>query len=149
MQQEMVLEIVDWGTPAYEVTLQLRDEVLRKPLGMSIAKDSLEGEERDIHIRACLGLATVGVLVLSPQGEDTLKMRQVAVDESLRGQQVGRRMVVFAEEIAREKGYARFVLNARQVAIPFYEKLGYSIISEEFTEVGIPHRKMAKLLQSE
>ncbi|MMZ69082.1 putative N-acetyltransferase YjcF [compost metagenome] len=78
-----------------------------------------------------------------------MKMRQVAVDESLRGQQVGRRMVVFAEEIAREEGYARFVLNARQVAIPFYEKLGYNIISEEFTEVGIPHRKMAKLLQSE
>jgi predicted GNAT family N-acyltransferase len=37
-------------------------------------------------------------------------------------------------------------LHARATAIDFYKRLGYSVCSEEFTEVGIPHRIMRKQL---
>ena len=29
-------------------------------------------------------------------------------------------------------------LHARQIAVPFYERLGYTIVGEPFEEVGIP-----------
>jgi len=38
------------------------------------------------------------------------------------------------------------VLHAREAAIPFYLRLGYELEGEPFTEVGIPHRRMVKLL---
>ena len=38
-------------------------------------------------------------------------------------------------------------LHARQVAVPFYERLGYSIVGEPFEEVSIPHFKMEKGLR--
>ena len=38
------------------------------------------------------------------------------------------------------------ILHARHYAIGFYQKLGYSICSEPFEEVGIEHRVMQKEL---
>jgi predicted GNAT family N-acyltransferase len=37
-------------------------------------------------------------------------------------------------------------LHARKSVVNFYIKLGYSMIVEEFIEVGIPHYKMFKKL---
>ncbi len=130
----------------YQQTLELRDSVLRRPLGLSIKQDRLDGEEQAIHLCALYEDKVVGVLLLKHAGDDTLQMKQVAVDEALRGQQVGRRLVEYAEQVAASEGYEQIMLHARQVAIPFYEKLAYETYGEPFTEVGIPHRAMRKRL---
>ena len=46
---------------------------------------------------------TIGVLFLKKINETTMQMKQVAVDESVRGQNVGRKMVNFAEQIAEQQ----------------------------------------------
>ena len=128
----------------YRKELELRDEVLRKPLGMSLYNDNLEGDKSDTHIGAFLGERLVGVLILTRLSDTDVKMRQVAVTESMQSQKVGSKMVRFAEDYAREKGYKSMVLNARKTAVSFYEKQGYSTISDEFLEINIPHYKMQK-----
>ena len=40
------------------------------------------------------------------------------------------------EAHAKEKGINQLKLNAQTHAIPFYSKLGYEIVSEEFLEAG-------------
>ncbi len=35
-------------------------------------------------------------------------------------------------------------LHAQSYAVPFYEKLGYTVTSPEFMDAGIPHRAMEK-----
>ncbi|WP_223066943.1 GNAT family N-acetyltransferase [Paenibacillus caui] len=146
MSSQIVLEKVEWGTPQYSEGLKLRDKVLRQPLGMSIYNDDLKGEKNDIHILAAADSGVVGVLFLRKVDEITLQMKQVAVDDSVRGTGVGRQMVDFAERLAAEAGYQTIVLHARKVAVPFYEKLEYVQVGEPFTEVGIPHRSMIKQL---
>ncbi len=49
-----VIEVrrIAFGTAEYELALKLRDEVLRRPLGLSIADDDLSGEEAALHIGA-------------------------------------------------------------------------------------------------
>ncbi|MCL9659712.1 GNAT family N-acetyltransferase [Paenibacillus hunanensis] len=130
----------------YAQALELRDLVLRRPLGMSIKQDRLDGEDQAIHLCALYADKMVGVLLLKQVNQDTVQMKQVAVDEALRGQQVGRRLVAYAEQVAIDEGYLHMMLHARQVAIPFYEKLAYETYGEPFTEVGIPHRMMRKQL---
>ena len=71
-------------------------------------------------------------------------MRQLAVAAELQGQGIGTALVEFAEALAREIGYRRMILHARETAVPFYEKQGYSIIGEGFEEVTIPHWAMEK-----
>ena len=39
-------------------------------------------------------------------------------------------MMKFAEILARDKGYKKLVMHARETAIGFYEKLGYKVVGE-------------------
>lgn len=128
----------------YRKELLLRDEVLRKPLGMSLYDDNLDRDKNDTHIGAFLGDNLVGVLILTRLRGTNVKMRQVAVAEAMQSQKVGSKMVRFAEVFAREAGYKNMVLNARKTAVPFYLKQGYSIVGDEFLEINIPHYKMQK-----
>lgn len=50
------------------------------------------------------------------------------------------------ESYARDKAFPIMKLNAQTQAIPFYERIGYSIVSEEFLDAGIPHKTMKKEL---
>ena len=43
---------------------------------------------------------------------------------------------------AKRCGAKRVVIDAQTHAISFYEKIGFEVISEEFMEAGIPHKKM-------
>ena len=55
-------------------------------------------------------------------------------------------MMQFAETLARDKGYKKLMMHARDTAIGFYEKQGYRTRGEQFTEVSIPHHVMEKVL---
>lgn len=50
------------------------------------------------------------------------------------------------EEYAQSQGVSTLKLNAQTHAIPFYSKLGYDTVSEEFLDAGIPHKTMKKLI---
>ena len=41
----MALKILDFGTPEYGQMIKLRDEILRKPLGLSFSESELEKEK--------------------------------------------------------------------------------------------------------
>jgi len=130
----------------YRSELELRDKVLRKPLGMNLYAENLEADKNDVHIGAFINNRIVGVLILTILNSNKLKMRQVAVDEDFRAMKIGTGMVRFAEEYSKEKGFSIMSLNARKTAVAFYEKLGYAKMSREFLEINIPHYKMSKSL---
>ena len=144
--ENLTIRTIDFGTIEYEKSLELRDLVLRKPLGMSIYNDNLESDAKDILVGAFLQNELVGTLILSKIDPEVLKMRQVAVNQTLKEIGIGRRLVLFSEQLAISLKIHTIELNARKPVIPFYQKLGYEIIGTEFIEVGIPHFKMIKTL---
>jgi len=146
-ETEIHIREIKYQTPDYNKELILRDQVLRKPLGMSLFDENLDAEINDYHIGAFIHNKLVGILILTPLNVDTVKMRQVAVDETLQSQKVGSKLVYFAEQFSQKKGYSILVLNARKTAVEFYEKLGYLKISDEFLEINIPHYKMSKSIR--
>lgn len=146
MNPELRLEIVQHGSPLWRRVVDLRLQILRTPLGLTFTSEELLAETQDIQIASLQENTLYGCLLLSPQGESRIKMRQVAVDTPFQGQGIGKAMVHFSEEIARERGYSEMVLNAREPVVPFYEALGYKVISERFIEVTLPHFTMHKSL---
>ena len=136
--------LVQHGTKEYDETVVLRDEVLRKPLGLSYDPAELAGEKNSFHLALRKGAELVACLVLKPLDERCIKMRQLAVRESSQGKGVGRELVNYAHSFGRERGYAEIVLHARETARGFYEKLGYEAEADSFTEVGLPHLAMRK-----
>ena len=95
-----------------------------------------------------MGPFLIGTVTLRQEGS-TMIMRQVAVDEKLRGIGIGRKLVEFAEINALRLGATEMVLHSRVSAQSFYERLGYRAEGEVFIEVTIPHIKMTKTLTNE
>ena len=137
----------EFGTPAYDESVRLRHDILREPLGMVFYAEDLAKEYDQIHIGYYNENAVmVGVLILHDYGNNIVKMRQVAVAKSQQGRGVGKKMVAFSEVYAKQNGFTKMILHAREVACTFYDKLDYNRIGEQFDEVNIPHFKMEKKL---
>ncbi len=139
-----LIEII-YGTDLHNEEIELRDEVLRAPLGLKFSKEELSAEKDELRyglldknerLAACL---LVRIL-----NSNLAKLRQMAVREELRGKGVGRELLQKVESELKKKNFTMIELHARMYAKVFYEKLGYTPIGEIFTEVGIPHVKMVK-----
>ena len=126
--------------------VHLRHEILRKPLGLTFDEAELEKEKEDILIGAFEDDRLLGCCLLSPMDTSTIRLRQMAVPDNMQGKGIGRALMIFAENIARDQGYRKLCMHARSTALGFYEKLGYAASGKEFTEVTIPHYIMEKTL---
>ena len=126
--------------------MALRDEVLRKPLGLSYDPAELAGEKESFHLALRKGDELVACLVLKPLDERCIKMRQLAVRENAQGKGFGRELLNYAESFLKGRGYEEIVLHARETARGFYEKLGYEVEGDPFIEVGLSHLFMRKQL---
>lgn len=123
-----------------------REEILRKPLGLVYTKEQLAQEDVEYHLACYDGEKLVGALCLRPLENGELRMRQVAVDPEYQMKGIGKLMVEYSEEYARTHGYSVIMCHARVTAIAFYVKLGWEVLGDPFTEVGITHRRCQKLL---
>lgn len=142
----MALKIIDHGSKEYQQMIQMRNDILRKPLGLSFTSEELEKEKDEVLIGAFEDEKMLGCCMLIKQDSSTVRLRQMAVMNNLQGKGIGRALMNFSENIARDLGYKKLVMHARKTAAGFYEKLGYYIASTEFEEVTIPHYVMEKEL---
>ena len=74
------------------------------------------------------------------------KVERICVIAEARTSGIGRALMEAIEQYALSQEIEITKLNAQVQAIPFYESLGYAIISDEFLDAGIPHRTMKKRL---
>ncbi|WP_338453335.1 GNAT family N-acetyltransferase [Niallia oryzisoli] len=72
------------------------------------------------------------------------KVERICVLSDYRGTGAGKAIMEKIESYAKNEGFKRLKLNAQTHAIPFYSKLGYEVVSEEFLDAGIPHKTMIK-----
>jgi GNAT superfamily N-acetyltransferase len=144
----MALKIIDHGSPEYQQMVQLRNDILRKPLGLSFTPDELAKEKDEILIAAFEEEKMLGCCMLVKSGGSTVRLRQMAVLNNLQGKGIGRALMQFAENIARDLGYKKLTMHARVTAAGFYEKLGYDVVGDMFEEVTIQHYSMEKSLTS-
>ena len=142
----MALKQIDHGTKEYEQMVNLRNDMLRRPLGLTFTPDELAKEKEDILIGAFDEDQILACCLLTKTDNKTLKLRQMAVQNNVQGKGIGASLMNFAETLARDKGYKKLVMHARKNAMGFYEKLGYKAIGNEFEEVTLPHYVMEKKL---
>jgi len=128
--------------PLYASEKDLRFRVLREPLGMGRHQVTFAGELEGLHLVALAGDVVMGCVLFDfPSG----RLRAMAIDASRQRTGLGRELVERLEEELRAKhGVQEVRLHARETAVPFYERLGYSLVGEPFIEVVLPHRAMVK-----
>lgn len=146
MSNRIQVGLIEFNSEQYMESIALRDNVLRKPIGLKYSEVDLKSEKSEHHIAATDGNQLVGILLLRPLSNTHVKMRQVAVHPNQQGKGIGKLMVEFAEELAANMGFTTMELHAREVAVNFYLNQQYQIVGPQFEEVGIPHFKMTKEL---
>ena len=140
----MALKIIDHGTPEYQQMLKMRDDILRKPLGLKISVEEVEKEKDNLFIAAFEDEQMLGCCMIVEMDPKKARLRQMAVLNNLQGKGIGRALIQFAENIARDHGYRIMSMHARKPTVPFFEKMGYKVTGPEFIEITIPHFEMEK-----
>lgn len=139
---------IEFATPEYDEAVRLRYEVLRRPLGLDFTPEQLAAEYDDVHLAGFDGMGRlIGYLCLTPLNNGEVKMRQVAVAPEWQGKGVGKKLVAASEELSKHLNFKKMTMHARETAVPFYLRLGYQKVGEQFEEVTIPHFKMEKKLE--
>ena len=85
----MALRMIDHGTSEYQQMVHLRNEILRKPLGLFFTEEELENEKDDILMGAFEDDRLLGCCLLSPKDTVTVRLRQMAVPNSMQGKAWG------------------------------------------------------------
>ena len=137
-----------FGTPHYEQAYRLREDILRRPLGIPLREADTKDDALEELFCALMDERVVACLHLKPVDATTMKLRQMAVEPAMQKSGVGSALVRYAEHWAQEHGIDTIVLDARVQVVRFYEILGYTAEGDEFVSVGIPHRRMRKTLRS-
>jgi N-acetylglutamate synthase-like GNAT family acetyltransferase len=142
----MALKQIDHGSKEYQQMINLRMDILRRPLGLSFTNEELAKEKDDILIGAFDEDKILACCLLTKVDNTTIKLRQMAVHNTVQGKGIGASMMSFAETVARDRGYKKLMMHARNTAIGFYEKFDFKVNGGEFIEVNVPHHVMEKKL---
>jgi len=147
IRERKVFSQVEFGTPQFDQLLDLRTRLLRIPLSIEFHVKDIQQEWAEYHfglytmkheLLACLSMKRISF--------EEVKMRQVAVEVEQQGKGYGQKLVKEVEQWCRNEGFAKISLHARDTAVPFYDKMNYKTVGDEFFEVNIAHYKMEKAL---
>lgn len=134
-----------------QAIIDLRYKVLRRPWNQpaDTASDGLEAESVNAFIEDGAG----NMLACGRLQENANKVGQIrymAVADSVRGKGLGKRILSFLEQKARQKGLVKIELQARENSLSFYQGNGYTVRETSFLLWGIiQHYLMEKELQHE
>lgn len=142
----LIIRPIIHGSADYAAAVNLRRAILRTPLGLDFTSAQLAAEAGDIHLAAFAEGELAGTVLLSSYDDQTMKLRQMAVDDALQGRGVGAQLLTAAEAEARAASKTRITLAARVTAQPFYARNGYTAVGDVFEEVTLPHVAMQKTL---
>ncbi|WBA40705.1 GNAT family N-acetyltransferase [Hymenobacter canadensis] len=136
-------------TPAHWAAYyRLRYAVLRQPWQQPEGSERVPEDTLPTTVHA-LALddsgQAAGVAMLQAAGPATGQVRFMAVAPGQQGQGVGRQLLHHLEAAARQHHYCRMVLHAREAAVPFYTRLGYTVQAPSHTLFGtVAHFLMHK-----
>lgn len=152
MQRTQESEIQIQLIPA-NLTWQLRLKVLRPNQTL---KDCLFPQDEwptTFHVGALSGEHIVGIATFHEEAfaglESRLpyRLRGMATDFSFHGQGIGRKVLERGIDELKKRGCDLLWCNAREVAFPFYERLGLSYTGPMFDIPPLgPHKVMYKYL---
>jgi predicted GNAT family N-acyltransferase len=136
----------------YKQYYQLRWKILRAPWNQPEGSEVDDIEEHCIHLMAVDTnsedkTTVIGVARLQYNSDTEAQLRYMAVAREYEKQGIGRGLVNVMEQYAQDACCEKIVLDAREPAVGFYQKLGYKVIEKTYVLFDeIQHYRMLKEL---
>jgi len=134
----------------------LRRRILRDGRAEALVVQDNDDDPNSWHLGAFVGGTLMGVLSLDPDvptphrpGRRAAQFRAVAVDLASQRQGIGRLLMAEAIAEARRRGMEVLWAKGRDSAWPFYQRLGFQAVGEQFRTraTGLPHHMIVLDLQ--
>ena len=133
----------------FEKYFQLRWTVLRKPWNQPQGSEKDDMEESCIHafIKDEKG-DVIAVGRLQFNNEEEGQVRYMAVHKNYRRKNLGKKILQYLEQKAKQKNASKIILQAREEAVNFYIINNYKVVEKSFILYNsIQHYLMQKLLK--
>ena len=138
----MVIQILDHITDEIK---QIRIDVFMKEQGFEDEFDAIDDIAKFVLLY--IDGKPAGTCRYFPSNEEgDAPIGRMAVRKLYRGQHLGTKIMMAAENGIRRDGFKTCSLSAQVQAKPFYESLGYKAEGEEYLDEGCPHILMRKVL---
>ena len=138
----MVIQILDHITDEIK---QIRIDVFMKEQGFEDEFDEID--EIAKFVLLYIDGKPAGTCRYFPSNEEgDAQIVRMAVRKLYRGQHLGTKIMMAAENGIRRDGFKTCSLSAQVQAKPFYESLGYKAEGEEYLDEACPHILMRKVL---
>ena len=124
-------------------TLPLRHKILWP--GYPVEHSMLDGDETAMHFGGFLEEKLICVASLFRDGQ-TVRLRKFATDANFQGLGFGSLMLQHLLKVAHDLDAEVFWFDARETAVPFYKRLGFSINGNRFFKGDIPYFRMSQSL---
>ncbi|HEV7302121.1 MAG TPA: GNAT family N-acetyltransferase [Tepidisphaeraceae bacterium] len=135
-------------TATADEIIDLRHRMLRQGLPREAAKFEIDANPHTLHAAALASDVVVGCATFTPCPLDTepaWQLRGMAVDGAWQNAGLGRAVLAFMEGQLRDRSVTLLWCNARTPAVPFYQRQGWRVISDEFhIPTAGPHFRMRK-----
>jgi GNAT superfamily N-acetyltransferase len=134
----------------WEAYFELRYNVLRAPWGQAKGSEQTADEAQHQHF-AFFNDANqiIGVGRLDQTAPHEGQVRFMAVAAKQQGKGIGKAIMDEIESVCKAHGYLQIILHAREVALPFYQNLGYQLVAPSHLLFGeIQHYLMEKSLDA-
>jgi len=102
-------------------------------------------DQQCLHVLGLVERKLVAYTRIVPRGvsyDNYASIGRVVVHKKYRGQNLGEKIMERSNEVAIAEFKETIKISAQVYAIPFYEKLGYIPVGEEYLEDDIPHIAM-------
>ena len=138
-------------TPATEFEISKYYEIrfleLRKPWEQPVGSEKDSIEHKCVHRMIMCNDNYIGVGRLQDNGKEQAQIRYMAIKNEYQNQGFGKLLIFDLEKIAKERGAKEIILQSREIAVKFYQKLGYIIEKKTYLLFNdIQHFLMKKIL---
>ncbi len=117
-------------------------------LGIVVLYDGLSVKALDANLIAWLKEKKVTTTIDVEAHDDEYYLDTICVAPEARGLGIGTKLLAYAEQVAREKGFKKLSLNVeteKEKARALYERVGF-VITEPWTIIDEPFHHMVKML---
>lgn len=138
----MNIQIIKTNWQAHQHALKnIRQVVFINEQGVPPEDEWDDMDDKALHYLLYINNEAISCARMLLSGEDG-KIGRVAVLKTHRHKGMAYKLMSFIINDAKQQGLKQLKLDAQNYIIPFYEKLGFIVCSEEFIDAGILHKSM-------
>ena len=114
----------------WEQYYDLRYRILRQPWNQPQGSERNEGDETGLHFALYENEIIKAIARLDINDEKSAQVRFMAVETEIQRKGYGKQVMLAIENYCKTKNISEIILHAREIAIPFYESLGYQLVEK-------------------